>query len=183
MADEKYSFVVIRYEGITTSREALSVVRQLEKEKSIKLKDAVAVYKDEYGQVKLRQTKDMGVGKGMLKVGTAGLLVGLILGGPIAWTMVGAVTGGVAGAFDTRIKNDLMKELGEEMRIDQSALCVLIEDADWHTVQSRMKTYSSRGEVIVRELTPEHMAVLDKAAKNEQVNAAVAEEIAGEEEE
>ena len=55
---EKYSFIVVRYPNKETAEAALEVVNGLAKEKVVKLKDAVALTKDEKGKIHMHQTKD-----------------------------------------------------------------------------------------------------------------------------
>ncbi len=55
---EKYSFIVVKYPQKETGEAALQVVKELAKDKVVKLKDAVAITKTEKGKIKLHQTKD-----------------------------------------------------------------------------------------------------------------------------
>jgi hypothetical protein len=64
--------------------------------------------------------------------------------------------------FDRGIKNKLLQELGENMTPEESALAVLVEDADWETVRKRMAEYNFHGEIVVRELIAEHLAAVEK---------------------
>jgi hypothetical protein len=57
MSNEKYSFVVVKYPDASTAEAALATVRQLAKEGVVKLKDAVALTKNEKGKLQLHQTK------------------------------------------------------------------------------------------------------------------------------
>ena len=55
---DKYSFIVVKYPQKTTADEALKAVLGLQKEKVVKLRDAVTITKTEKGKIKLHQTKD-----------------------------------------------------------------------------------------------------------------------------
>ena len=68
MAD-KYSFLVIKYPKADTATEALAALKELSKDKVVKLKDAVAITKTAKGKIKLHQTKDDKAGKGFVKGG------------------------------------------------------------------------------------------------------------------
>ena len=78
--------------------------------------------------------------------------------------------------FDRGIKNKLLKELGENMTADESAVAVLIEEADWGALQSYMDSHFS-GEVVVQELIPEHMAEVEALTENPAAVEAVPEEL------
>ena len=156
MAD-KYSFIVVKYPSAATGESALAAVMGLSKEKVVKLKDAVAITKSDSGKLKLHQTKDDGAKKGLLKGGAIGVLFALLLG-PAGWVVAGAALGTAFAMFDRGIKDKLLKELGEKMTPQESALAVLVEQADWDTVFTRMRANNFQGVIVVRELVGDDVA-------------------------
>ena len=175
MAD-KYSFIVVRYPKKETAAEALMAVQGLAKEKIVKLKDAVAITKTEKGKIKLQQTKDDPASKGFLKGGVIGIIFAVLFG-PAGWIVAGALLGTAFAMFDRGIKDKLLKELGEKMTTEQSALAVLVEQADWAAVKERMAAHNFGGEVVVSELVDEHLAEVEKLTENPQVVETVPEEV------
>jgi uncharacterized membrane protein len=173
---EEYSFIVVKYPKQETAEAALAAVLGLAKEKVVKLKDAVAITKGENGKLKLHQTKDDTAGKGFLKGGLIGVLFAVLFG-PAGWIAAGALLGTAFAMFDRGIKNKLLKELGENMTAEQSALAVLVEDADWAVVKERMAAHNFGGEVVVRELVEEHLAEVEKLTENAKAVEAVPEEV------
>jgi len=173
--EEKYRFVVVKYGQPETADAALVVVRKLDKEKIVKLKDAVAITKTEKGKIKLHQTKDDPAGKGFLKGGLIGLIFAVLFG-PAGWIVAGAALGTAFALFDRGIKNKLLKELGENMTSDESALAVLVEEGDWDTLNARMDAKFT-GEVIVSEIVDEHLAKAEELVENEEVIETVPEEL------
>ena len=173
---EKYSFLVVKYPKQETANAALAVVLGLAKEKVVKLKDAVAITKTEKGKLKLHQTKDDSTGKGLLKGGVIGLIFAVLFG-PAGWIAAGALLGAGFATFDRGIKNKLLKELGEKMTPAESALAVLVEQADWSVVKERMAAQNFQGEIIVSELVEEHLAEVEKLAEKPEVVAGVPEEV------
>jgi len=173
---EKYSFIVVRYPGQDTAQDALEVVIGLAKEKVVKLKDAVAITKTENGKIKLHQTKDDPASKGFLKGGVIGIVFAVLFGAA-GWIAASALLGTAFAMFDRGIKNNLLKELGEKMTLDQSALAVLIEDADWAVVKERMASYNFQGEVVVSELVEDHLAEVEKLSENAKAVEAVPTEV------
>jgi uncharacterized membrane protein len=162
---EKYSFIVVRYPNKDTAEAALQVVLGLAKEKVVKLKDVVALTKDEKGKLHMHQTKDDPAGKGLLKGGVIGIIFAVLFGGA-AWIVAGAALGTAFSMFDRGIKNKLLKELGEKMTPEQSALAVLVEEADWAAVKERMGAQNFNGEIVVQELVDEHLAEVEKLTEN-----------------
>jgi uncharacterized membrane protein len=173
---EKYNFIVVKYPQADTADAALAVVRKLEKDKVVKLKDAVAITKTEKGKIKLHQTKDDSAGKGFLKGGLIGLIFAVLFG-PAGWVVAGAALGTAFAMFDRGIKNKLLKELGEKMTSDESALAVLVVEADWDTVQSRMDANNFSGEVVVNQMVDEHLDEAEELVENEDVVETVPEEL------
>jgi len=172
---EKYNFIVVKYPQADTAEAALAVVRKLEKEKVVKLKDAVAITKTEKGKIKLHQTKDDPAGKGFLKGGLIGLIFAVLFG-PAGWIVAGAALGTAFAMFDRGIKNKLLKELGENMTSDESALAVLVVEADWDTLNSRMDAKFS-GEVIISQMVDEHLDGAEELVENEDVVETVPDEL------
>jgi uncharacterized membrane protein len=173
---EKFSFIVVKYPQKETGEAALQAVKELAKEKVVKLKDAVAITKTEKGKIKLQQTKDDPASKGFLKGGVIGIIFAVLFGGA-AWIAVGALMGTAFSLFDRGIKNKLLKELGENMTADESALAVLVEEADWATVKERMAAHNFQGEVVVSEIVEEHLAEVEKLADDAKTVEIVPEEI------
>ena len=172
---EKYSFIVVKYAGVDTAQAALKELKVLSKANAVKLKDAVAITKNEKGKVKLHQSKDDSAGKGLLKGGALGIVFGLLFAAP-ALALVGVVSGTVVGMFDKGIKDKLLKELGDGMTQDESALAVLIEKADWGTLLSHMDSKFS-GEAIIEENIPDHTNEIDALAEKPEVVDALPEEL------
>jgi uncharacterized membrane protein len=173
---EKYSFIVVKYPQKETGEAALAAVVGLAKEKIVKLKDAVAITKTEKGKIKLHQTKDDPAGKGFLKGGVIGIIFAVLFGGAL-WIAAGALLGTAFSMFDRGIKNKLLKELGENMTADESALAVLVEEADWTKVRERMAAYNFKGETVVSEIVGEQLDEVEKLAENPEKVDAVPEEV------
>jgi uncharacterized membrane protein len=177
MADkDKYSFIVVKYPQKITADEALKAVLGLAKEKVVKLRDAVVITKTEQGKIKLHQTKDDSTSKGLLKGGAIGVIFAVLLG-PAGWIVAGAAAGGALATFDRGIKNKLLKELGENMTPTESAMAVLVEEADWEKALGRMADKKLQGQVIVQEMVAEHLAAIEKLVDVPPTAEAVPEEL------
>lgn len=174
MSDQKYSFVVVAYEGKDTCIEALETLHELSKEHEIKVGDAVALYKTESGKIKLHPKNDLTAKKGGLTGATAGLIIGMIMGGPILGMAVGAATGALAGNI-SGVEKDVKHVLEKELQVNNSVICVLVKYAHWGMVREEMARYNGR--VIISDLTDEAAAELEQLAANSAVAAAVEQEL------
>jgi uncharacterized membrane protein len=173
---EKYSFIVVKYPQKDTADAALKAVLGLAKEKVVKLRDAVVITKTEAGKIKLHQTKDDPTSKGLLKGGGIGVIFALLFG-PAGWIVAGAALGGAFATFDRGIKNKLLKELGEKMTPAESAMAVLVEEADWEKALGRMADLNLKGTVLVQEMVAEHLAAIEKLVDVPPTAEAVPEEL------
>jgi uncharacterized membrane protein len=89
----------------------------------------------------------------------------------LAGALIGAAVGGLGHTDRTNVKDFLDEKLGP----DDSAVAILIKEADWQAVEDATKQYG--GEELAVELTPQAEAQLAALAENEEVADAVAEEV------
>jgi uncharacterized membrane protein len=155
---------------------ALAALQELSHEKVVKLRDAVAVTKNEEGQIKVHQTKDDSIGKGFVKGGLIGVVFAALFG-PVGWIATGAAAGGLYASLDRGIKNRLLKELGENMTSSESAVAILVEHADWQTAVERMKAHGFGGQLVVSEIVAEDLAEVEKLLEDPETVASVPEEL------
>ena len=142
----------------------------------MKLRDAVAITKTDKGKIKLHQTKDDSVGKGFVKGGFIGILFAALFG-PVGWIALGAAAGGVFAGFDRGIKNKLLKELGQDMTPDESAIAILVEEADWQTAFERMRAQGFGGQLVISEIVAEDLAEVEKLLEDPKTVESVPEEL------
>ena len=173
---DKYSFIVVKYPQKDKADAALQEVMSMAKEKVVKLRDAAVITKTDKGKIKLHQTKDDSTSKGLLKGGVIGVIFAVLFG-PAGWIVAGAAAGGALATFDRGIKNKLLKELGENMTPEESAMAVLVEEADWEKALGRMADLNLKGEVIVQEMVAEHLAAIEKLVDVPPTTEAVPEEL------
>jgi uncharacterized membrane protein len=175
MADQ-YSFLVIKYPMPETATVALGVLKQLADDQVVKLKDAVALTKTPSGKLELHQTKDDSIGKGFVKGGLLGVILAALFG-PAGWIVLGAAAGGVFAGFDRGIKNKLLQELGQGMKSDESAIAILVEEADWPLAFERMRSYGFGGQLVLSEITPKDMDEVEKLLEDPKTVESVPEEL------
>lgn len=111
------------------AEKALAKLRSLENEYLIDLEDAVLAHRLENGKVKLTQSVNL-ASTGAWYGGMWGLLIGLLLAGPLGWVIVGAIGAGfgaLAGYMsDYGIDDNFIKNLSTELQPCCSALFFLV---------------------------------------------------------
>jgi len=176
MAETKYSFLVIKYPRTDTAMAALDALKELSREGVVKLRDAVAITKNQKGKIKVHQTTDDSIGKGFVKGGVIGILFAILFG-PVGWIAMGAAAGGLFASFDRGIKNKLLKALGEDMTPSESAVAILVEHAYWETAVARMKAHGFGGTLVVSEIVSEDLEKVEKLLEDPKTVATVPDEL------
>ena len=171
--ERKQSMFVVAYKGQNTADQVYETLRGLQRQKKVKIKTAAVVTRMENGKLKLNHKRRITVGKGLVGGGVLGLLIFGTGGGIIAVATVGALIGASRSGQRTQLKEFLDDKLGQ----DDSALAVLISNADWEAIQAATEQVYGRGELLAMELTPEAEAELNAQADDEAVAKAIAAEI------
>jgi len=124
-----YNIVAFCFDGRNTAEQILKEARKSAVSEGYKIVAQAVVEKNKKGKVSVKEAGKGGVGATVGAVG--GGLLGLI-GGPaglLAWTVGGAVVGGIAGKhLGQPISKGDLKELGQSLAPDSSAVLMLLED-------------------------------------------------------
>ena len=128
MSEVPVQVVVAAFKDENSAKEALKALKQARNQGLIKIVDAAVLRKDEKGKLHIKETADMGGGKGAVIGGVAGGVIGLIAG-PVGWAALGgAVIGGLAAKMkDGGFKDERLKKLGEGLGPGNSAIVAVVE--------------------------------------------------------
>jgi uncharacterized membrane protein len=163
-----YSFAVVVYDGPASAQAVLNILKDLQEEETLDIKEA-AVF-SRYGNTKISMSNEGFVGTG--KGGVLGLVIGAVV---VSAPLAGLVLGGLIGFGRSGDRRHLKQVLDEALDADQSALAIVIKQADWAAVAEATKSYP--GEIIMSELSDEALATLEDLADAEEFKAATAEAI------
>jgi len=158
------NLVVIGFEDEHTAFEMRAALAKMQKEYLIEMEDVVVVTKNDKGKVKLHQAVNL-TAAGAASGGFWGMLIGMIFLNPLAGAALGAGAGALSGKFtDIGIGDNFIKELGETLTPESSALFVLVRKTTPDKVLDGLKQF--KGRVIKTSLTKdkedELRAVLEK---------------------
>lgn len=118
--------VVIAFDSEEKAEEVRERLLELQKTHIVRLEDAVVATKTEKGRIKLSQLASPAT-SGAIAGGFWGLLIGALFLAPHIGLLVGAASGGLAGALtDVGVDDDFMRDLGKVLEPGSAALCILI---------------------------------------------------------
>jgi uncharacterized membrane protein len=129
MSDVPVQLVVAAFQEEDAANAALKELKALKKEKLIGIQNAAVIRKDAKGKIHIKETADMGGGKGSVIGGVAGAAIGLIAGPALVVpAAVGALVGGLAAKLrDSGFSDQRLKTLGEGLQPGTSAIVAVVE--------------------------------------------------------
>lgn len=129
MSDNPMQLIVAAFQDEGTAKAALRALKQAQKARVIKIENAAILRKDKKGKLHIKETHDMGGGKGSVIGGVGGAAIGLIAGPALlAPAAVGALVGGlVAKLRDSGFSNKRLEALGESLQPETSAIVAVVE--------------------------------------------------------
>jgi uncharacterized membrane protein len=130
MADVPVQFIVAAFQDPNGASAALQQLKEAKKEGVIAIENAAVITKDADGKLRIKETADMGGGKGAAIGGVVGGVIGLI-GGPLgiaAGAGVGATIGGLAAKLhDGGFQDARLRQIGDSLKPGTSALVAVID--------------------------------------------------------
>ena len=152
--------IAIAYDDEFKAEEVRLTLAKLQKEHLIEMEDAAVVVKDKNGKVKLKQAIDLTTA-GAMSGGFWGLLIGTLFLVPLFGAAIGATTGAISGALsDIGVDDEFMRELGESLQSETSALFVLVSKVTPDKVLEEIAPYG--GKVLRTSLTKDKEAELQE---------------------
>ena len=132
--------IVAAFDGMDSAKEAFDDLKQLEKEKSIKIENAAILRKDHDSKLHIRDVKDMTGTRGVVLGGVLGGVVG-VLAGPVGWVALGgaAIGGLVAKLKDGGFDNSRLEQWGDRLQPGTSALVAVVDQIWVREVEAALK--------------------------------------------
>ena len=129
MSDVPVQLIVASFPDEKAADGALKELKQAKKEKLIKIENAAVIRKEQKGKLHIKETADLGGGKGAAIGGVAGAAIGLIAGPALVVpVVVGALVGGLtAKAKDMGFSDERLKTVGEGLTPGSSAIIAVVE--------------------------------------------------------
>ncbi len=132
--------IVAAFDGMDTAKEAFDDLKQLEKDKSIKIENAAILQKDHDSKLHIQDVKDTTGTRGAVLGGVTGAIVGVIAG-PVGWVALGgaAIGGLVAKLKDGGFDNSRLEQWGDRLQPGTSALIAVVDHIWVRDVEAALK--------------------------------------------
>jgi uncharacterized membrane protein len=129
MSDVPVELIVAAFNDEKGADAALKQLKQAKKEKLIKIENAAVLRKDQKGKLHIKETADVGGGKGAVVGGVAGATIGLIAGPLLVVpAAVGALVGGLTAKLkDSGFSDERLETLGEGLTPGSSAIVAVVD--------------------------------------------------------
>jgi uncharacterized membrane protein len=151
--------LAVVYEDDEVAEHAVRALADLAAEGGLSLSDAAVAVRSADGKgVELRQKHELAAGEGIVSGGTIGLLLGLLVGVPVAGTLVGMAGGGGLSAIDRGIPDGQMRRVGAQLEAGHAAVFALVGKVDWERLRDRLEPYG--GELATAEVSDDVVRAL-----------------------
>ena len=129
MSDVPVQLIVAAFQDEKSADMALKQLKQAKRERLIGIQNAAVLRKDEKGKLHIKETADMGGGKGAAFGGVAGAAIGLLAGPALLVpAAVGALVGGLAAKLrDSGFSDERLKTIGDSLAPGSSAIIAVVE--------------------------------------------------------
>ena len=148
------NLIVVTFDSENGAGDYLTKLSELQRGELIKLDDAATLVRNQDGKLKIKQAQSL-VGAGALGGAFWGMLIGMLFWAPFLGAAVGGALGAAAGkASDYGIDDNFIKEVGHKVQPGNSALFVLVHDAQPEKVISQLKGIPG-AQIVHTSLSPE----------------------------
>jgi uncharacterized membrane protein len=145
MSEVPVEVIVAAFQSEDGAKEALKELKHAKRQGLIKIDDAAVIRKDAKGKLHIKETADMGTGKGAGIGAVIGGVVGL-LAGPVGvgfGAAAGAAIGGIAAHGDAGIKDERLETIGAGLEPETSAIVAIVEHKWVAMVQAQLEEEAS----------------------------------------
>lgn len=141
MSNVPVELIVAAFQDEKGAEQALKELKAARRQGLIKIENAAVLRKDHKGKLHIKETHDMGGGKGAALGGVAGAAIGLIAGPALVVPAAfGALVGGLTAKLrDTGFSNARLETMGEGLMPGSSAIVAVVDHTWVQLVQQEME--------------------------------------------
>jgi uncharacterized membrane protein len=151
--DVPVQVIVAAFQDEGAAKAAYKELKQAKKDHLISIENAAVIHKDKKGKIHIKEAHDMGGGKGAVIGAVAvGALALMFPVGILPAALLGGLGGGIfAKLRDTGFKNDRLKQIGDALEPETSALIAVVRHEWVGAVQEALQEEATN--VMVAELS------------------------------
>jgi uncharacterized membrane protein len=154
------NIVVIAFDDMNQAAQLRAQLKHMQTQGDIHIDDAAIVVKDEAGQVSVQDEAGRKLTHGIVAGGV--LLPLILITFPVAGLALGAgAVVGMSKVADKAINTEFITQLSESLKPGNSALFLLVHDANRDAVEAALRPF--RGRVLQSNLAPEAEEALKQA--------------------
>lgn len=128
MSDNPIQLVVAAFQNEQEAQAMLKELKQAQRLGLIKVENAAVIRRDSKNKLHIKETADMGGGKGAALGAVAGAAIGLLAGPVILVGAAGALVGGLAAKLrDSGFSNRRLQTIGDGLKPGTSAIVAVVE--------------------------------------------------------
>ncbi len=141
MSEVPVEVIVAAFQDEKGADAVLKELKEAKREKLIGIQNAAVIRKDEKGKIHLKETADIGGGKGAAMGAATGAAIGVIAGPLLVVpAVVGALVGGLAAKFtDAGFDDSRLRTIGEGLTPGSSAIIAVVEHKWVETVREELE--------------------------------------------
>ncbi|MFV2055207.1 MAG: DUF1269 domain-containing protein [Thiohalomonadales bacterium] len=159
------NLIVVSFEDQNTAFDVRAALAKMQSAYLIEMEDVVVVTKNENDKIQLHQATNL-TANGAITGGFWGTLIGMLFFNPLIGAAVGASAGALSGALsDIGINDKFMKDMGENLTTNTSAIFVLVRKSTPDKVLDGLKQF--KGTVLQTSLTKDNEEELQKILSGE----------------
>ena len=153
-SDTPVQVVVAAFQDEDAAKEALKELKKAKKEHLISIENAAVIRKDKKGKIHIKESHDMGGGKGAaigaVTLGALSLMFPLV--GALPAALLGGLGGGLYAKWrDTGFENKRLKQIGDALEAETSALIAVVHHEWVAAVQQELE--EAARDIMVAELS------------------------------
>lgn len=146
--------VVAAFNDEDTADQAMQALKAASKEQDFQIQDIAVVRRDENNKIHIKETGDIGGGKGAALGSLVGGVLGLVAGplSIVTSAIGGALVGGLVAKFwDSGIKNETLQSLGNALQPGTSAIVAVLGNQKVSSLRAMLQ--QAGGNVMVANMT------------------------------
>ena len=166
------TLVAVVFNDESTAFEVRAALVKMQQQYLVDMEDAVVVTRDPNGKANLHQAVSL-TAAGAVTGGFWGMLIGLLFLNPLLGAALGAGAGALSGKFrDIGVDDKMMKQVGESLKPNTSALFVLLRKVTADKVLDGLKPFTGKGKVYQSSLSKDDEKALRDVLEAKEPQAA-----------